>query len=66
MYVCICNGVTDSDIHRALDSGARNFRQVSERLGVSSQCGSCEAEARAVIAEYRQMGVPDCSFYAAV
>ncbi|WP_372749659.1 (2Fe-2S)-binding protein, partial [Litorivivens sp.] len=46
MYVCVCNGVTDRDIHRALESGSRNFRQVSKSLGVASQCGSCEELAR--------------------
>ncbi len=66
MYVCICNGVTDRDIHRALDSGDRNFRQVSQSLGVASQCGSCEALARDIIEEYKLQGCSDTPFYAAI
>ncbi len=66
MYVCICNGVTDRDIHRSLESGDRNFRQVSKSLGVASQCGSCEELAREIIEEYKLQASPQTPFYAAV
>lgn len=66
MYVCICNGVTDRDIHRALESGDRNFRQVSKSLGVASQCGSCEVLAREIIEEYKLQASAQTPFYAAM
>ena len=66
MFVCVCNGVTDRDIHRALDNGDRNFRQVSASLGVASQCGSCEEFAREIISEYQQQATMATPFYAAV
>ncbi|WP_372759167.1 bacterioferritin-associated ferredoxin [Litorivivens sp.] len=66
MYVCVCNGVTDRDIHRALESGSRNFRQVSKSLGVASQCGSCEELAREIIEDYKLQTTGSAPFYAAV
>ncbi|MFT5574616.1 MAG: bacterioferritin-associated ferredoxin [Bermanella sp.] len=66
MYVCICNGVTDRDIHRAMDSGDRNFRQVSRSLGLASQCGSCEELARDIIKDYTLEASHQAAFYAAV
>ena len=52
MFVCICNGITDSSIRRELEAGARSFADVQERLGVAGQCGSCELHARAIVSEY--------------
>lgn len=66
MFVCICNGVTDRDIHRAIESGDRNFRQVNKSLGVASQCGSCEELAREIIEEYKLQASDAAPFYAAV
>jgi len=42
MYICVCNAVTDSDIHAAVDSGVRNFKQLRKVTGCSSTCGSCK------------------------
>ena len=42
MYVCICNGVTESDIDEAVRDGARSLDCLTERLGVASCCGQCE------------------------
>jgi len=52
MYVCLCKNVTDSAIRRELDAGAATFAEVRERLGVSSQCGSCELLARGIVNEH--------------
>lgn len=41
MYVCLCQGITDSQIRAAVESGAESLRQVREALGVMSQCGKC-------------------------
>jgi len=41
MYVCICHGVTDSQIETAIDNGAHTIKQLSEELKVGSQCGKC-------------------------
>ncbi len=42
MYVCVCNAVTDSDIHAAVDGGVRNFKQLRKMTGCSSTCGCCK------------------------
>ena len=52
MYVCLCKNVTDSAIRRELDAGAASFAEVRDRLGVSSQCGSCELLARGIVNEH--------------
>lgn len=41
MYVCVCNAVTDEDIRRAVENGARSVRDLREELRVATQCGHC-------------------------
>ncbi|HYP68558.1 MAG TPA: bacterioferritin-associated ferredoxin [Thiobacillaceae bacterium] len=54
MYVCICQQVTDRDIHQAVAQGARRMRDLREQLGVSSQCGKCAGCAKEVLQEPRK------------
>ncbi|NQY87339.1 MAG: (2Fe-2S)-binding protein [Colwellia sp.] len=41
MYVCICHGVTDTQIETAIDNGAHTMKQLSSELKIGSQCGKC-------------------------
>ncbi len=41
MYICICHGVTDTQIESAIDSGATCMKSLSSELKVGSQCGKC-------------------------
>jgi bacterioferritin-associated ferredoxin len=41
MYVCICHGVTDTQIESAIDNGAHTMKQLSNELKIGSQCGKC-------------------------
>jgi bacterioferritin-associated ferredoxin len=41
MYICICNAVSETDINRAIDSGAVTLEQLRERLNVATSCGHC-------------------------
>ena len=41
MYVCICHGVTDTQINSAIDDGAHTMKQLSSELKIGSQCGKC-------------------------
>jgi bacterioferritin-associated ferredoxin len=50
MYVCLCNAVTTSDIRRVAADGVRGFADLQARTGCSDCCGSCETEARRVLA----------------
>ena len=49
MYVCICNGITDKEIRKAVASGAGSLEELHDRLGVASQCGSCAEHAMSLI-----------------
>ena len=49
MYVCICHGVTDSQIEAAIDDGATTMRMISEELNVGNQCGQCCSCAKKVL-----------------
>lgn len=41
MYVCLCTGITDTQIRQALESGCGNLRDLRHKLGVGKQCGKC-------------------------
>ena len=49
MYVCICHAVTDSDLGRALDSGATTLDEVGARTGAGSGCGTCHDHIESLI-----------------
>ena len=50
MYVCLCHGITDLTIKRAIrEDGVGNMRQLRETLGVGSQCGKCVQMAQSMI-----------------
>jgi bacterioferritin-associated ferredoxin len=53
MYVCLCHGVTDSEIREAADSGVSSMRQLGKELGVGTQCGRCACTAREILRESR-------------
>ncbi len=51
MYVCICKGITDTQIRAAVQDGASSLREVNSSLGVASQCGKCGIMARDIVRE---------------
>lgn len=51
MYVCICKGITDTQIRTAVEDGARSVRDVRNTLGVASQCGKCGILTRDIVRE---------------
>jgi bacterioferritin-associated ferredoxin len=51
MFICICHAVNDSTIRKVVSNGAISFRDLSSRTGCGTQCGSCVAQARAVMNE---------------
>ena len=58
MYVCICNGVTDSAIREAVCQGACRMRDLKACLGVSAQCGKCAFHAKEVLEESLMQSQP--------
>jgi len=51
MYVCLCNGITDTQIRTAIQEGASSFRDVRSTLGVANQCGKCGILTREILRE---------------
>lgn len=51
MYVCLCNGVTDSHIKEAVQQGCHRMRDLRRELGVTNQCGKCASHALEVLNE---------------
>jgi bacterioferritin-associated ferredoxin len=51
MYVCLCKGITDTQIRAAVEDGASSIRDVRNRLGVASQCGKCGILAQEIVRE---------------
>ncbi|MEI7968087.1 MAG: bacterioferritin-associated ferredoxin [Betaproteobacteria bacterium] len=51
MYVCLCEGVTDSQIRRAVEGGMCTMRQLQDELGVARNCGRCACYARSLLDE---------------
>lgn len=41
MYVCVCNGVTDRDIQRAVAEGCTSLDELAARTGCGTTCGCC-------------------------
>jgi len=39
--VCVCNAVTEREIHLATTQGARTLRDLRHSLGVTAECGRC-------------------------
>lgn len=51
MFVCLCYGVSDSDIRRAADEGAASLSDLSARTGCATHCGSCAEVAMEILNE---------------
>ena len=51
MYICVCNAVTEQDIHSAVDAGVCSMRQLRIATRCSSQCGRCAEAAKLTLSE---------------
>ncbi|MDJ0389635.1 (2Fe-2S)-binding protein [Roseomonas sp. E05] len=49
MYVCLCNGLTDTQIRGAIDAGARRPKEVYAACNCSAQCGCCTGTMLSII-----------------
>lgn len=50
MIVCVCRGVSDRQVARAIDNGARSIDDL-RRCGIGDQCGSCHNQLRSMLAQ---------------
>ena len=51
MYICICNGITENDIRRAVREGTHDLPTLTMQTGCAGTCGSCACAAQSVIDE---------------
>ncbi|SDK58754.1 bacterioferritin-associated ferredoxin [Methylophilus rhizosphaerae] len=51
MYVCVCNAVTERQVHQAVRNGAKTVKDLKEQLGVGAECGKCASCAKACLKE---------------
>ena len=49
MFVCICHAVTDKEIRRAIENGARGLSDLQDRLHVATCCGACAEQVEACL-----------------
>lgn len=58
MYICVCKGVTDSRIRRAVEQGtALTLRDLTRELSVGVCCGKCVPAARELLDAVRNRQV---------
>jgi len=66
MYVCICKGITDTQIRAAVEDGASSVRDVRKSLGVASQCGRCGELASEIVRQTLDPALSNESLFYAV
>lgn len=49
MYVCLCNGVTESTIRKAAQAGIRTLGELATETGCGAGCGCCREVAAALL-----------------
>ena len=54
MYVCLCKGITDTQIQNAVHDGAHSLGKLRKSLGVATQCGKCSSLTREILDETLQ------------
>jgi bacterioferritin-associated ferredoxin len=58
MYICVCKGISDRQVRRALDRGARSVAELQREVPVGVCCGQCLPAVRAAIREHEASGCP--------
>lgn len=51
MYICLCNAITERQIVRAVELGARSTHDLAQGLGVGLGCGRCTSCAKTLLGE---------------
>jgi bacterioferritin-associated ferredoxin len=57
MYVCVCHGITESQVRRAAEEGCRDVHELTMRTGAGSSCGSCLPLAAQLLGEQANVRV---------
>ena len=54
MFICLCYGITDTQIRQAAENGVTDVRALKEQLGAGGQCGKCVRMSRDIIREVHE------------
>lgn len=54
MIVCLCAGVNDRTIRKAMQQGASNLREIGRATGAGMHCGNCRCDLRRIATESEQ------------
>ncbi|MGO3858144.1 (2Fe-2S)-binding protein [Neisseriaceae bacterium CLB008] len=64
MYICICNGITDTQIKAEVSAGATSLADLQASLGVATCCGCCSDAASAYLPGTQSAGASIPAFSA--
>ncbi|MEZ4473774.1 MAG: (2Fe-2S)-binding protein [bacterium] len=56
MIVCLCEGVNDREVKRALRQGAADLSTLRRECGAGGDCGSCRPQLRRMLRELKSAG----------
>lgn len=56
--VCQCLNISDREIERAAQEGARTFYELQERTKIGTLCGQCQDEAKRLLQDYLKNILP--------
>jgi bacterioferritin-associated ferredoxin len=56
VIVCLCRGVSESDIRRVIERGAGTPDAVTAACGAGGDCGACTIVLRDILAESEAVG----------
>ena len=54
MYVCICQGITESQIREAIHGGMDTLDALAIELGIGAQCGTCVFATQCLLEEVHE------------
>jgi len=49
MVVCICTGVSESDLKNLVNEGSKTLSEIQSRCGAGDDCGSCIIKLRRLL-----------------
>ena len=52
MYLCLCKGVTESDVRAVVEAGARTADEVVAESGATARCGGCRGSLLRFLSAY--------------
>jgi bacterioferritin-associated ferredoxin len=54
VYICLCNGVKQSQIETAIDDGTTTLEALQETLEVAMNCGACTKDVLSILNNYKK------------